>query len=109
MAIEPDPYYSIKPGADIGLLVARRMGCASWLTAPDSPPSAEMSEHAKQPTTCPVPPVLPGRPGFFVDFTDCEDLLEEFSVAAMKAGLSPSDSALDLIYLFANGELHLKV
>ena len=48
------------------------------------------------------------RPGFFVDFTDYEELLEEFNTAALKAGMEPSESALDLIYLFASGELYLK-
>ena len=36
MAIEADPYHTIKPGLDLGLLAARRMGPASWLTVPET-------------------------------------------------------------------------
>lgn len=53
-------------------------------------------------------PAPGSRPGFFVDFTDYEDLLEEFNAAALKGDMKPSDSALDLIHLFATGELCLK-
>ena len=36
MAIKPEPYNAIKPGLDLGLLAARRMGPASWLTVPEA-------------------------------------------------------------------------
>jgi hypothetical protein len=46
-------------------------------------------------------------PGFFVDFTGCEDLLQKFKEAATSHGMKPGDSALDLIYLFSEGMLCL--
>lgn len=47
------------------------------------------------------------RPGFFVDFTGHEDLMTEFCQAACKAGMTPGESALDLIYLFVEGKLRM--
>jgi len=109
------------------MLNARMMRSATWLITPDGDPGgasvpsaadsrrdavivyspeADSDEFIVLQAAEPAPMPLPG---FFVDFTGCEELLEEFRVAAESAGLSPSDSALDLIYLFANGELRLKV
>jgi hypothetical protein len=51
--------------------------------------------------------LISGRPGFFVDFTGHEDLLEKFKDAATERGMKPGESALDLIYLFAEGLLCL--
>lgn len=48
------------------------------------------------------------KPGFFVDFTGHEELLQQFSDALREKGLEPSESALDLIYLFAEGLLSIR-
>jgi len=51
-------------------------------------------------------PSLP--PGFYVDFTGCEDILHAWTSAATERGLDPGAAALDIIYLFTEGLLRLK-
>lgn len=123
MAIERDPYTFPPPGINSEMLRARMMGGSIFLTQPDPKPEQPMKDKCRK-VTCAAHEgeaclrketahiealqVPESRHGFFVDFTDCEDLLKEFSAAALKAGMAPSESALDLIYLFVSGDLYLK-
>ena len=122
MAIERDPYVFPPASINADMLRARMMGCSIWLTQPDPTTEEPMKAKCKEVTRAVVEgesvsrqiaqidasAAHENRPGFFVDFTDYEELLEEFNTAALKAGMEPSESALDLIYLFASGELYLK-
>jgi len=114
------------PAINQEMLNARMMRGSEFLSQPTPAsaatvsPSVSEAPRAKSPIiACPEADTEPDGtgmaytnrqlPGIFVDFTGCEDLLEEFNAAALTAGMKPGESALDLIYLFANGELHLKV
>lgn len=59
-----------------------------------SPPAEKPVTEAKQTPA-----------GIFVDFTGCEDLLDEFVAACAERGFAPGESALDIIYLFVTGQL----
>lgn len=77
-------------------------------TAPLSDPSEQSDESDSLVVQAEaVTPPVDSCPGFFVDFTGHEDLLERFISAGASRGLKPGESALDLVYLFDAGLLCL--
>jgi len=95
VSVDPEEFRPLSLRTPEDLLAARRMGPALWLV--NSPPAVGKTASPPQ----------PAGPGFFVDFTDHEDLLAEFESAAKQIGYTPGESALDLIYLFVAKQLQL--
>lgn len=95
MAVEPEPYHPIRPGLDLGLLAARRMGPASWLTQADKEPEAKGAPEMAN-ATC----IEPGCKKFRVKNKRCTRHNKEHQerVSQMgggSAGLSSSVAAAE--------------
>jgi hypothetical protein len=85
------------PGSGVARAPANQATITSEIEGGGGVPSPPAETPAKSPNQTP--------PGIFVDFSGYEDLLVEFEAACAERGFSPSESALDIIYLFVTGKL----
>jgi hypothetical protein len=74
----------------------------------DGCPGPYGDQQQGSPSPAPEQEAANQSPGFFVDFTGHEDLLQTWTAAAAERGLDPGGAALDIIYLFTEGLLYLK-